>query len=160
MTDENRETRTARDADSDRQVEGDIRSVRRGAWRFVTLGIAAIALLAALIVSMTKPRPASITAIVEEPTGPAVRIVDASWTVDGQGVYTIAGRIENRSGGPIRVVGIEVLFYDETHALAGTKTSTIDLPEPVPPGGHHPFSVSGPHDARYKAADYRVESWN
>lgn len=148
------------EASADRQIEPDIRSVRRGAWRFVTLGIAAVALLTALIVVLMKPKPAPVVSIVETPVEPTVRIVGASWTVDAEGKYTIAGRIENQSGGPIHAVTIRVMFLDETRAQIDAKTTTIDLPQPLEPGGLHPFTVSGTHDARYKAADYRVESWN
>ncbi len=57
------------EASADRQIEPDIRSVRRGAWRFVTLGIAAVALLTALIVVLMKPKPAPVS-IVETPVAP------------------------------------------------------------------------------------------
>ncbi len=166
MTDDERQSANPGDDASDRDeidrmVEPDLRAVRRSTWRFVTLGIAAVALIAALIVSLLKPRPADVVQeIVEEPVAATVRIANASWLVDAQGAYTIAGQIENHAEGPIRVVAIRVMFYDEAHNLVESKSSNIDLPEPLPPGGHHPFSVSGPHDARYKAADYRVESWN
>ncbi|MCC6157093.1 MAG: hypothetical protein IT350_03510 [Deltaproteobacteria bacterium] len=157
--DDNRDSMPVAD-ESDRQIEPDIRSVRRGAWRFVTLGIAAIALLTALIVVLMKPKPAPVVSIVETQVAPTVSILDASWTVDAQGKYTIAGRIENQSGGPIRSVTVRVMFFDESRAQIATEPSMVDLPESLPPGASHPFSVTGQHDARYKAADYRVESWN
>lgn len=160
MTDNEHQTGTPGGDEIDRMVEPDLRSVRRGAWRFITLGIAAIAMLIALIVVLMKPKPAPVVSIVETPVAPTVRILDASWTVDAEGTYTIAGRIENQSGGPIRAVTVRVMFFDEAHAQIATEPSMVDLPQSLPPGASHPFSVKGRHDARYKAADYRVESWN
>lgn len=88
-----------------------------------------------------------------------IEIREVSWVVDELNNYTIVGRVRNVTTLPIKNVKISVLFYDENHKLAGTKSTLVSPTVPLKKDEDYPFNITGLNEANFKMADYRVETW-